>query len=72
MLASVAARYFPRSEQESALRRRSAALQAAMKQLGDRVDDLQREQQTQFQRIAQIQADLDEIKRLLKRSRAKE
>ena len=47
--------------------RRVAALRALVTELATRTDKLHKEQDIQFRRIAQMQQDIDEIKRLLKK-----
>ena len=62
-----AARHFPRSGPGTGpTSRHEAALRAEITHLGTRLAEMEREQGVQFQRIAQIQQELDEIKRLLK------
>ena len=54
-------RYLPRTPQEIAARRQTAALRAQLESLASRIDSLEREQRIQLQRIAQIQTTLDAI-----------
>jgi hypothetical protein len=68
MLASTGHRYFPRSPQDSAALRREAAFRAQVSELREAMDRLEKEQAIQFQRFAQIQQELDEIRRLLKKA----
>jgi hypothetical protein len=56
-------RHLPRSP----LSRRDKALRAELTHLGAAIVKIEREQEIQFRRIAQIQQDLDEVKRLLKK-----
>ena len=67
MFPSAPQRFFPRSAETNAAARRQAALRALVSDLAVQVERLQKEQDTQFRRIAQIQQDVDEIKRLLKK-----
>jgi uncharacterized sporulation protein YeaH/YhbH (DUF444 family) len=67
MLASTGHRYFPRSPQESAALRREAAFRAQVSELREAMERLEKEQAIQFQRFAQVQQELDEIRRLLKK-----
>ena len=60
-------RFLPRTGEQKDATRRVAALQALVTELAARVDQLQKEQDIQFRRIAQVQQDIDEIKRLLKK-----
>ena len=66
MVSTASLRYFPRTPQDTANTRRTAAMRAELADLSTRFQKLEREQHVQFDRIAQIQAELDEIKRLLK------
>jgi hypothetical protein len=59
-------RHLPRSEDGPGARR-EAQLRAELMQANSRLVALEREQRLQFERIAQIQAELDEIKALLKK-----
>ena len=61
------ARFAPRSAEATAAARRFAALRASITDLSAHVERLQKEQDVQFRRIAQLQQDIDEIKQLLKR-----
>jgi hypothetical protein len=61
-------RYHPRTQQDTERARRDAAFRAELADLITRVSALEREQQLQFKRIAEIQYQLDEIVRLLKAS----
>lgn len=67
MLASTSQRYFPRSPQDAAALRREAAFRAQVSELREAMERLEQEQAIQFQRFAQIQQELDEIRRLLKK-----
>ena len=70
MLSQVtSARFFPRRAQETASQRRYAALRAEVGDVCDCLDKLEREQRLQFDRMAHIQMDIDEIKALLKKMR---
>ena len=55
-------RHFPKSP----LSRREHAVRAELTHVSTRLLKLEQEQDVQFRRIAQIQQELDEIKRLLK------
>jgi hypothetical protein len=66
MLASTGHRYLPRSPQDSAALRREAAFRAQVSELREAIERLEKEQAIQFQRFAQIQQELDEIRRLLR------
>jgi predicted RNase H-like nuclease (RuvC/YqgF family) len=59
-------RYLPRTPQETAALRRAAELKATVTELNSHITKLEREQQIQLQRIAQLQQELDEVKRILK------
>ena len=59
------ARFFPRTAEERSGERRTRALQAAVGELKSHMERLEHEQQIQLQRIAQLQADIDELKRML-------
>ena len=59
-------RYLPRTPQETAALRRAAELKATVNELSSHVGKLEKEQQIQLQRIAQLQQELDDVKRLLK------
>jgi hypothetical protein len=52
---------------KSPLRKRDQAIRAELTHASTRLVKLEREQELQFQRIAQIQQELDEIKRLLRK-----
>lgn len=60
-------RYLPRSP----LPKTPAGMRAELTHLAAELLKLEREQQVQLQRIAQIQQELDDIKRLLKRIASK-
>lgn len=60
-------RFIPRSQEASAAVRRQAALQALVSDLVERVDGLQKEQNLTLRRIGQLQQDIDELKKLLKK-----
>jgi hypothetical protein len=64
----VGVRFLPRSAQNAAETRRVAALRASVAELASRLDKVVKEQDIQLQRIAQLQQDIDDIKRLLKKS----
>ena len=66
MLFTPLPRYLPRTPQDSADRRRAAELKATIAELNSHVDRLEREQQIQLQRIAQLQQEVDDMKRQLK------
>ena len=66
MVSTAQLRYFPRTSQDTANTRRTAAMRAELSDLTTQFHKLEREQRVQFERIAQIQVELDEIKRLLK------
>jgi len=59
-------RFVPRQGENAAERRRYAALRAAMDDLTNHFHKVQKEQEIQLQRIADIQKDLDELKGLLR------
>ena len=65
-------RFHPRSEQDRDRERRETAMRAQMADVMDRLGSLEREQQTQFKRIAQLQHQLDELTRLLKKAMQRE
>ena len=67
MLFASSQRYFPRSGQDRERSRREAELRAQVADLTARISALEREQHVQFKRTAEIQLQLDEITRLLKR-----
>lgn len=52
---------------KSPLQRRDQAMRAELTHVATRLLKLEREQEVQFKRIAQIQQELDDIKRLLKK-----
>ena len=58
-------RFHPRSADEKDKARREIALRAQVTDLMAQVGNIEREQQTQFTRIAEIQQQLDELKRLI-------
>jgi hypothetical protein len=58
-------RFHPRSADENDKARREIALRAQVTDLMAHVGNIEREQQTQFKRIVEIQQQLDEIKRLI-------
>jgi len=60
-------RFVPRQAEAAAERRRYAALRAAMDDLIANMGKIVKEQDIQLQRIAQIQQDVDELKRLLRK-----
>jgi peptidoglycan hydrolase CwlO-like protein len=71
MLASVGpARFIPRSSEQSAERRRFAALRATVDDIQGAIESMRKEQDIQFKRIAQLQQDIDELKRLLRKQTA--
>ena len=60
-------RYLPRSRPGTGpTSSRETTLRAELTHIQAEMEKLAKEQQVQFQRIAEIQMDLDEIKRLLK------
>jgi hypothetical protein len=68
MLSSAApVRFVPRQPEAAAERRRYAALRATIDDLAQNIGRIEKEQAIQLQRIAQIQQDLDELKRLLRK-----
>jgi hypothetical protein len=68
MLSTVTrARYLPRSNETGTQTRRFAELRAAVADLVTHIEKLQKDQDTQFRRIAQLQQDIDELRRLLKK-----
>ncbi len=52
---------------KSPLPRRDVALRAELTHLSSQLVKIERDQEIQFRRIAEIQLELDELKRLLKR-----
>ena len=63
-------RYLPRSRPGTGpTTRRDMTLHAELTHLSAKILELEKEQRIQFKRIADIQQDLDEIKRLLKERR---
>jgi hypothetical protein len=60
-------RFSPRSAETNAQARRYAALRAVVTDLTAHVEKLQKDQDTQLRRIAQVQQELDEIKHLVKK-----
>lgn len=67
MLTSTRHRFHPRTEQNRERERREAALRAQVSDLTSRIQVLEKEQQIQFKRIAELQQQLDHTMRLLKR-----
>jgi hypothetical protein len=63
------ARFVPRQAENAAERRRFAALRAAIDDLRTDFHKIEKEQQIQFQRIAQIQHSLDELTRVLRKGK---
>ena len=63
MLFAPLQRYFPKTR----LGRREISVRAELTHLATVVVKLEREQETQLRRIAQIQQELDEIKHLIKK-----
>jgi hypothetical protein len=59
-------RFLPRDNQHASSSKREAALRAEVSELRAHMETMEKEQQIQFQRIAEMQRDLDEIKRRLK------
>ena len=68
MLIASGHRFHPRSAQERERDRRDSAVRAQVAALVDQVNALDKEQRVQFRRIADIQAKLDEVLRVLKKS----
>ena len=60
-------RYLPRTPEERAEIRRRAAIQAEISALRDFMERVQREQQIQLQRIAQLQHAVDQLTITLKK-----
>jgi len=67
VLTSTRHRFHPRTEQNRERERREAALRAQVSDLTSRIQVLEKEQQIQFKRIAELQQQLDHTMRLLKR-----
>lgn len=67
MLFASPQRYHPRSAQEKDRGRRDAALRAQIADVTVKLSALEKEQQVQFKRIADIQCQLDDMARLLKK-----
>lgn len=59
-------RFLPRSQQDRDRDRREATLRAELADLTSRIQVLEKEQQIQFKRIAELQQQLDQALRLLK------
>ncbi len=72
LLSTTRHRFHPRTEQDRERERRDAALRAQLADVAARLVSLEREQQTQFTRIAQLQHQIDELTRLLKRALTRE
>jgi len=62
-------RFQPRGEQDRERYRREAALRAQVADLTSRLQVLEKEQQIQFKRIAELQQQVDQAMRLLKGGR---
>jgi len=62
-------RFHPRGEQDRERYRREAALRAQVTDLTSRLQVLEKEQQIQFKRIAELQQQVDQAMRLLKGGR---
>ena len=60
-------RYHPRSQQERERDRRHAAVRAEVADVSTRLQTLEKEQRVQFKRIAEIQQQLDELMRVVKK-----
>jgi len=60
-------RYHPRAQQDRERDRRDAAFRAQVADLAVRLQALEKEQQIQFKRIAEIQHQLDALMRLVKK-----
>jgi hypothetical protein len=60
-------RYLPRAPEERAEVRRRAAIQAEVSALRDLIERVQREQQIQLERIAQLQHAVDQLTIALKK-----
>jgi uncharacterized sporulation protein YeaH/YhbH (DUF444 family) len=67
MLGSTGHRYFPRAAQDAAAARREAAFRAEVSELREMIGRLEKEQAIQLKRFAQMQQELDEIRRMLKK-----
>jgi hypothetical protein len=65
LLTTTPHRFHPRSADDKDKARRDIALRAQVANLTAQMESIEREQQTQFKRIAEIQHQLDEIKRLI-------
>jgi hypothetical protein len=65
LLTTTPHRFHPRSADEKDKARRDIALRAQVADLTAHMGHIEREQQTQFTRIAEIQHQLDELKRLV-------
>jgi hypothetical protein len=61
-------RYHPRTQQDRDRTRRDAAVRALIADLATRLSAFEKEQQVQFKRIADLQAQLDELVRLVKKN----
>ena len=63
-------RFLPRSAEAIAASRREAAFRAQLAEIQEQLETVRKEQDVQFRRMAQIQQDIDEIKKvLLKKTR---
>ena len=60
-------RFTPRSSEQTADRRRFAALRANVDDIQSAIENMRKEQDIQFRRIAQLQKDIDELKLLLRK-----
>jgi len=60
-------RFIPRSSEQTADRRRFAALRANVDDIQSAIENMRKEQDIQFRRIAQLQKDIDELKLLLRK-----
>jgi len=68
MLFPAVHRYLPRSEPSTGpTSKRESALRAEVSHLSVEITKLTKEQQVQFKRIAEIQQELEQIKRVLKK-----
>ena len=65
LLTTTPHRFHPRSADEKDKARRDIALRAQVTDLTTHVEKIDREQETQLKRIAEIQRQLDELKRLI-------
>ncbi len=72
LLSTTRHRFHPRNEQDRERERRDSALRAQLADVAARLVSLEREQQTQFTRIAQLQHQVDELTRFLKETLARE